>query len=104
MELRAGLRLRSATCSTEVIVVRADGDDDVDLRCGGEPMVGFEGSPATASTAPAGAPGGGSLLGKRYVDADGTLEILCTKAGSGALSVGDTPLTLKEAKPLPSSD
>ncbi len=103
MELKAGARLRSATCSTEVIVVRA-GDGDVDLRCGGEPMAGLDASPTAGVTTPAGGSGGGSVLGKRYVDADGSVEILCTKAGSGSLSVGDTPLTLKEAKPLPSSD
>lgn len=103
MELQAGARLRSATCSTEVIVVRASGSD-VDLRCGGEPMVGFDALPAAGVTAPAGGSGAGSLLGKRYADADGAIEILCTKAGAGSLSVGPTPLVLKEAKPLPSSD
>ena len=103
MELKAGARLRSATCSTEVIVVRA-GEGDIDLRCGGEPMIGFEDERATGSATSAGASGGGSAIGKRYVDAHGSLEILCTKAGSGSLSVGDAPLTIKEAKPLPSSD
>src|SRR5690348_5278811 len=101
MELQAGLRLRSATCSTEVIVVRA-GDGDVDLRCCGAPMVGFDGEPAPA--AGAGESGAGTLLGKRYVDADGTLELLCTKAGAGPLAIGETALLVKEAKPLPSSD
>lgn len=103
MELQAGARLRSTTCSTEVIVVRA-GAGDVDLRCGGEPMVSFDVAPPAGSPTPSGGSGGGSLLGKRYVDAGGSLEILCTKAGSGSLSVGEAPLTLKEAKPLPSSD
>jgi len=103
MELKAGVRLRSTTCSTEVIVVRA-GAGDVDLRCGGEPMVSFDVAPPAGATAPSGGSGGGSLLGKRYVDAGGSLEVLCTKAGSGSLSVGEAPLTLKEAKPLPSSD
>ena len=28
------------------------------------------------------------LLGKRYVNVDETLEILCTKAGDGSLGVG----------------
>ena len=31
-------------------------------------------------------------------------EVLVTKAGAGSLSVGATPLALKEAKPLPASD
>ncbi len=42
-------------------------------------------------------------MGKRYVDENGA-EVLVTKAGKGTLSVGSTPLTIKEAKPLPASD
>jgi hypothetical protein len=42
-------------------------------------------------------------MGKRYVD-DAGAEVLVTKAGQGSLSIGDTPLTIKEAKPLPASD
>ena len=45
----------------------------------------------------------GNLMGKRYVDENGA-EVLVTKAGKGTLSVGSTPLTIKEAKPLPASD
>ena len=45
----------------------------------------------------------GTLMGKRYVD-DGGAEVLVTKAGKGTLSIGSTPLSLKEAKPLPASD
>ena len=48
--------------------------------------------------------GGGLLIGKRYVDASGALELLCTKAGTSSLSVGDEGMDLKDAKPLPSSD
>ena len=47
---------------------------------------------------------GGTALGKRYVDASESLEVLCTKAGEGSLSLGDEPMVLKEAKPLPASD
>ena len=42
-------------------------------------------------------------MGKRYVDESGA-EVLVTKAGAGTLSIGASPLTLKEAKPLPASD
>jgi hypothetical protein len=45
----------------------------------------------------------GSTMGKRYVDG-GDAEVLVTKAGVGSLSIGATPLALKEAKPLPASD
>jgi hypothetical protein len=45
----------------------------------------------------------GNAMGKRYVDVDGA-EVLVTKAGAGTLAIGDVPLTLKAAKPLPASD
>ena len=47
---------------------------------------------------------GGCLMGKRYADESGSLELLCTKPGTGALSVADDLLSVKGAKPLPSSD
>jgi hypothetical protein len=100
-ELKAGARLKSTTCTTEVIVVKSPGGN-VDVRCGGQPMV-----PATETverTAPAPGAAQGTALGKRYVNADESLEILCTKAGEGSLGLGDTLLSLKEAKPLPASD
>jgi hypothetical protein len=43
-------------------------------------------------------------MGKRYIQDDIGLEILCTKPGKGSLSIGDTDLLTKDAKPLPSSD
>jgi hypothetical protein len=52
------------------------------------------------------APGfdGGTQLGKRYADEALGLELLCTKAGEGSISVGDAILEVKGAKPLPASD
>jgi hypothetical protein len=52
----------------------------------------------------AGDAAGGTALGKRYVSADESLEILCTKAGDGSLGADGELLSLKEAKPLPASD
>jgi hypothetical protein len=103
LELRAGARLRSAVDATEVVVVRPPAEA-IDLRCGGHPMVQLEtDSPAGGATlSPDHA--GGTLLGKRYVDAEQTFEVLCTKPGDGSLSVGDEALQYKEAKPLPASD
>jgi hypothetical protein len=73
------------------------------LACGGEAMVvAAEGVPTGAQLAQA--QPGQALIGKRYVDAASGLEMLCTKGGKGALSFEGRPLTLKEAKPLPSSD
>ena len=102
MELKPGLRLESATCDTQVVVVKAPTDaTDVDVRCGGEPMreLGTGGD-----RLPVSAEGDATLLGKRYEDAELGLELLCTQGGDGALSVGDAPLLVKGAKPLPSSD
>ena len=102
LELRPGSRLHSAVDATEVVVVKPPAGP-VDLRCGGQPMLPL-GSGGDAGVTPSADHAGGTLLGKRYVDADQTLEVLCTKPGDGSLSVGDEPLQVKEAKPLPASD
>jgi hypothetical protein len=102
VELKAGSRFRSATGEAEVIVVRAPAGD-VDLRIGGHPAVPLDDEAPSGLAVEAGFEGD-LLIGKRYTDATGDLELLCTKAGSGSLSLGDDVLTLKDAKPLPSSD
>ena len=100
MSIKVGQRLRSATCTTEVIVVRA-ADTCVQFECGGQPMEDV----ASTRSRPADAPGSpGTLLGKRYTDLDQTIEVLCTKAGSGLLSVNGVELVVKAPRPLPSSD
>ena len=43
-------------------------------------------------------------MGKRYVDPDEKFELLCTKPGKGSLVLDGTPLDVKQAKQLPSSD
>ena len=48
MELRPGSRLKSTVCDTEVIAVKGAGD--VDVTCGGAPMV--EAGTATGAVAP----------------------------------------------------
>ena len=102
MELRPGLKLASAVCDAQVVVVRAPAGD-VEIGCGGAPMH-EDGGEAAAGAAVDESLGEGPLLGKRYADDDLGLELLCTQPGDGALSVGDTPLLVKGAKPLPSSD
>jgi hypothetical protein len=47
---------------------------------------------------------GPTLIGKRYVDADEAIEVLCIKPGTGRLARDGVPLEPKSAKPLPSSD
>ena len=102
MQLRPGLRLESATCDTQVVVVKAPKDvTDVDVRCGGVPMCEIG---AAGDRTPIAGEGDPTLLGKRYADEELGLELLCTQGGDGALSIGDTPLLVKGAKPLPSSD
>lgn len=102
MEIRAGSRLKSAVCQTEVIAVKAPGTD-LDIRCGGVPMVDPTGS-ASDGVSPTDGAMNGTQMGKRYVDADETIELLCTKPGDGSLGLGDNLLTIKESKPLPASD
>jgi hypothetical protein len=101
MQLKPGTRLESQTCDAQVIVVRAPATD-VDLRCGGEPLVaigaGKDKHPISADHE------AGTLMGKRYIEDEVGIEVLCTKPGKGSLSIGDVDLLTKDAKPLPSSD
>ena len=85
IQLKAGARLRSATDACEVVVVKAPGDP-VDLRCGGHSFLPADAEPASESIV-AGFEGG-TQLGKRYSEDEIGLELLCTKAGEGAISVG----------------
>ena len=102
--IKNGTRLQSQVCDTQVIVVRSAESLD-DLRAGGAPMVpiGSENSAVDGGITLDAALSDGNLMGKRYVD-DGGAEVLVTKAGRGTLSIGTTPLSIKEAKPLPASD
>lgn len=100
--LKPGERFRSTVSETEVVVVKAP-EGDVDLRCGGAPMVpaaeagGATGEPAAPFDEP-------TLTGKRYESEALGLQVLCSKGGAGSLSVGDEPLVQVGAKPLPASD
>jgi hypothetical protein len=101
--LRAGLRLASQVCTTEVIVVRP-GSQPLSLRCGGVPMR-ERGAARDADAVPAVDQMRGSLLGKRYTHPqDPAVEVLVTVAGEGTLSAAGHDLVQKEAKPLPASD
>ncbi len=99
-ELKPGGRLASMVCTTEVIVVKAPAGE-IDVRCGGTAMI-EPGGDVGGAIDPSAAEG--TLLGKRYVNEDESLELLSTKAGDGSVGVGEVLLTLKEAKPLPASD
>lgn len=96
--MKPGTRLKSAADDTEVMVIRSG---DGTIECGGSPMA--EAKPA--DPAPLAADfSAGSLMGKRYVDAAGTFELLVVKPGKGSLAVNGVALVIKDAKPLPASD
>jgi hypothetical protein len=99
--LKAGARLKSAVCDTQLMVIAAPAGD-VALSCGGAPLLEATANAARGAIDPEHK--NGTQIGKRYVNADGSLELLCTKPGEGSLAVAGAKLKLKEAKALPSSD
>ncbi len=98
--LKPGTKLSSAVCKTQIMVLRAPAEP-LDISCGGQPMQ--IGDPAELG-APAANANQGTLVGKRYTDADESMEFLCTRAGEGSLSVKGYEIGIKAAKKLPSSD
>lgn len=95
--MKPGMRLKSAVCDTEVMVIRVT---EGTVECGGQPMSEDKqdlGEPASDRA-------DGTLMGKRYVDESDTIELLCVKPGAGSLSLDGAPLAPKGAKPLPASD
>lgn len=98
-QLKPGQRWRSVVCEGEVMVIRAPALAG-ELRCGGAPMAVAGGTrveldPAWADPI---------QVGKRYIDADDSLELLCIRGGRGALAWNGARLGVKVAKALPSSD
>ncbi len=102
MDLKPGSRWKSAVCDAELVVVRPP-KEPVQLECGGHPLVahaaakseGLVLSPDHAA---------GCQAGKRFFDEVSGLELLCTKAGAGSLTVDGRAIGAKEAKKLPASD
>jgi hypothetical protein len=99
--LKPGLRLKSQVGATEIVVIKGTGDHD--LACGGVAVVALD-DPVAGGLEIASDRTGVTLLGKRYTDAEDTVEVLCTKPGDGALSLDGQPLEVKTAKALPASD
>jgi hypothetical protein len=102
-EMKPGLRLKSVVCSGEAMVVKAGDGSDLILTCGGEPMsteseVVVDPSKANPDHM------FDCLIGKRYVNEEETIELLCVKAGEGSFGVDGQMLMGKETKKLPSSD
>ena len=99
MSLKAGMRLFARNSSCEVIVVR--GANTVgSLSCAGLEML----PEAPGGTAPQSPDSPVIQLGKRYVDDNDLIEVLCTKAGAGPLAIDGRELVMKTARPLPASD
>jgi hypothetical protein len=99
-KLKVGLKLKSSTCTTQIIVLKAAAGEH-EIACGGAEMIDT-GDTATKELNPAFADG--TLIGKRYVTEDESLEILCTKDGAGSLALDGVKLVVKQPKKLPSSD
>ena len=96
--MKPGTKLKSAVCDTEVMVIKGS---NLVVDCGGSPM---SDTPAESRGEVNDSFAEGTKVGKRYVNADGTVELLCVKAGKGSLSIEGTALHIKDSKPLPSSD
>jgi hypothetical protein len=103
LRLRVGQMLSSTADTTTVIVIKG-GTGDVFVTCGGVAMVSEPKDAAGPTVAPLPGHTTGTELGKRYETADGAVELLCTKAGTGSLAVDDVPMAIKAAKALPASD
>jgi hypothetical protein len=99
-DLVPGKRLRSNVGDTEIIVVRSPATQ-VELSCGAQLMTANLGTAAAATTS---ADENDTVLGKRYVDTDTGLEVLCTKPGPGVLTADGRQLTIKAPTALPASD
>lgn len=100
--LKAGMRLKSAVCNAEFMVIKTPPGESV-LCCGGQKLLDAKDTrDPTANPSPDFS--GGSLVGKRYIDQNDGIELLCTKAGQGSLSLAGQAMAVKQAKVLPSSD
>ena len=98
--VKPGTRLYSAVCDGQLIVVRSPAEP-VELTIGGVPA---RTTPGEAGAAASAEPGSGTVIGKRYTDSAGVVELLCTKPGQGVPALDGVQLEIKDAKPLPASD
>jgi hypothetical protein len=102
--LRPGEQLAADGTTVRVVVIRVPAGLQPSIACGGRPMSAVTGPPPPATGAVAPVTDGDPLLGKRYVDATGAVELLCTSPGTGELSCDDVAMTPKAAAALPASD
>lgn len=95
--LKPGTRLKSAVCDAEVMVIKAGESDN--LTCGGVAM-----GEAPEKTDGVEDQMNECLIGKRYINQEESIEILCVKSGAGSLYYDGEELMTKDTKKLPSSD
>lgn len=104
MELKPGSRWQSVCCTTQAVVVKVPEGDHV-LACGGHAMVPFTmGGEVSPTESPLEGFAEGTVMGKRYRDDERGVEILCTKAGEGSLSLDGIVVPAADTKALPASD
>jgi hypothetical protein len=103
--LKSGAKLNSVVCEVQVMIIRGlPGEHE--LSCGGAAMLGpaEEGLAQENSGTLDPDKSEGTGMGRRYVNGDETLELLCVKGGAGTLYLDGVKLEPKQAKALPSSD
>jgi len=96
---KPGVKLSSTVCKTQIMALRVPGEA-LEITCGGAPMQ--IGDPAELGEMSG--ENAGTLVGKRYTDAEETMEFLCTRGGDGTVAVAGYVIDIKAAKKLPSSD
>lgn len=96
---KPGTKLSSTVCKTQIMALRVPAEE-LEISCGGAPMQ--IGDPAELGEMSG--ENSGTLVGKRYTDADETMEFLCTRGGEGTLAIAGYEIDVKAAKKLPSSD
>ncbi len=101
MQLKSGVRLKSTVCDGEVMVITAP-EGITTLTCGGAAMADAANDVNKGEIDSDHADG--VLIGKRYTNEKGDLELLCIKPGEGSLAAEGKPLVMKSAKKLPKSD
>lgn len=101
--MKPGSRWKSVVCTAEAVVVRPPKSEGVP-QCGGLDMVPLDQADAPQGGAIVDGFDGACQVGKRYRGEAAGIEMLCTKAGNGAIGfAGEAPAVI-EAKKLPSSD
>lgn len=96
---KPGTKLSSTVCKTQIMALRLPAVE-LEISCGGAPMQ--VGDPAELGEMSG--ENTGTMVGKRYTDAEETMEFLCTRGGDGSIAIEGYVIDVKAAKKLPSSD